>query len=82
MSTEWQGPCSGGLNSLLARSGCRRYQVESAMSEIDITLLHASPSHSRTLGELLIEIVAHGGSVGFMHPLDPDAACAYWDDAP
>jgi ribosomal protein S18 acetylase RimI-like enzyme len=81
MSTEWQGPRSGGLNSLLPRSVCRRNQVESAMSEIEIKVLYASPSSSRTLGDLLIEIVAHGGSVGFMHPLDADAACAYWDDA-
>ena len=31
------------------------------------------------LGEILIEVVAHGGSVSFMHPLAPDAAAAFWD---
>ena len=30
------------------------------------------------LAGLLVETVAGGGSVGFMHPLDPGAAAAFW----
>lgn len=33
------------------------------------------------LSEILIEVVAGGGSVSFMHPLEPAVADAYWDDA-
>lgn len=33
----------------------------------------------RALAELLVETVAHGGSVGFMHPLGRDEARAFWD---
>jgi ribosomal protein S18 acetylase RimI-like enzyme len=33
------------------------------------------------LTEILIEVVANGGSVSFMHPLSPEAAGAYWDGA-
>jgi ribosomal protein S18 acetylase RimI-like enzyme len=51
------------------------------MAEIEITTLRASPDTRAQLRELLIEVVANGGSVSFMHPLDPDVADAYWDDA-
>lgn len=38
--------------------------------------------HIRTaLDELLIEAVANGGSVSFMHPLAPEAADAFWRDS-
>ncbi|MEV4611034.1 GNAT family N-acetyltransferase [Kitasatospora sp. NPDC049258] len=30
------------------------------------------------LGELLTDAVAHGSSVGFLHPLDPGAAADWW----
>ena len=33
------------------------------------------------LSEILIEVVADGGSVSFMHPLAPDTAMAFWDNA-
>lgn len=33
------------------------------------------------LADLLIETVANGGSVSFMHPLDRDTAVAFWEDA-
>jgi hypothetical protein len=33
------------------------------------------------LSEILIEVVAHGGSVSFMHPLAPASADAFWDAA-
>jgi ribosomal protein S18 acetylase RimI-like enzyme len=43
--------------------------------------LGPSPAVSETLADLLIETVASGGSVGFMHPLDRQTARAFWDDA-
>ena len=43
--------------------------------------LHASPKNLQMLSEILIEVVAGGGSVSFMHPLQPEAADAYWADA-
>jgi ribosomal protein S18 acetylase RimI-like enzyme len=33
------------------------------------------------LCDMLIETVANGGSVSFMHPLSPDAAEAFWRDS-
>lgn len=33
------------------------------------------------LSELLIEEVAAGGSVGFIHPLARETAMPFWDDA-
>ena len=33
------------------------------------------------LAALLVETVAGNGSVGFMHPLDPAQARAFWDEA-
>jgi ribosomal protein S18 acetylase RimI-like enzyme len=50
-------------------------------SEITISALTASPATVRMLSEILIDVVANGGSVGFMHPVDIDAADAYWDRA-
>ena len=49
------------------------------MSEITITPLSASPRVSEMLSEILIEVVAAGGSVSFMHPLAPEAANAFWE---
>jgi ribosomal protein S18 acetylase RimI-like enzyme len=51
------------------------------MSQIAIKSLDASPPIRELLSELLIETVAHGGSVSFMHPLAPDVARAFWDGA-
>ncbi|MGA3403484.1 MAG: GNAT family N-acetyltransferase [Acetobacteraceae bacterium] len=51
------------------------------MSEIAINALSAAPQVCAMLSEILIETVAHGGSVSFMHPLHPDAARAFWDGA-
>jgi ribosomal protein S18 acetylase RimI-like enzyme len=45
----------------------------------EITALTASAEVRAQLISLLIETVAHGGSVSFMHPLAPDAAQAFWD---
>jgi ribosomal protein S18 acetylase RimI-like enzyme len=51
------------------------------MSEIEIKALGASPNISEMLSEILAEVVANGGSVSFMHPLDVQTAKAFWDDA-
>ena len=51
------------------------------MPEFDIRPLVASPDIVSSLSEILVEVVAHGGSVSFMHPLAPDAARAFWDGA-
>jgi ribosomal protein S18 acetylase RimI-like enzyme len=51
------------------------------MSRIEITALSASPDIRAMLSEILIEAVANGGSVSFMHPLSPETAAAFWDGA-
>jgi ribosomal protein S18 acetylase RimI-like enzyme len=48
---------------------------------IQITALSASPRVRELLSEILIEAVASGGSVSFMHPLEPETAGAFWDGA-
>jgi ribosomal protein S18 acetylase RimI-like enzyme len=45
---------------------------------IRITPLSASPSINAALSEILIEVVANGGSVSFMHPLSVQAASDFW----
>src|SRR5438094_10359041 len=44
----------------------------------EIVPLRATPELIAALSETLIETVAHGGSVSFMHPLDPEIAAAFW----
>jgi ribosomal protein S18 acetylase RimI-like enzyme len=51
------------------------------MSEIEIRALSASPGIRKMLIEILVEVVANGGSVSFMHPLEPETAAAFWDGA-
>jgi ribosomal protein S18 acetylase RimI-like enzyme len=51
------------------------------MSEIEITDLGPSPKIRAMLSEIMIEVVANGGSVSFMHPLARETADAFWDDA-
>jgi ribosomal protein S18 acetylase RimI-like enzyme len=51
------------------------------VSQIEIKALNASPKTCEMLSEILIEVVANGGSVSFMHPLKPETARAFWDDA-
>ena len=52
------------------------------MPQITIAPLTADLPHIRTaLSELLVEAVASGGSVSFMHPLAPEAANAFWLDS-
>ena len=49
------------------------------MSAFAIRPLSSAPAIRDQLSEMLIETVANGGSVTFMHPLAPDAAAAFWD---
>jgi ribosomal protein S18 acetylase RimI-like enzyme len=51
------------------------------MSAFAVTPLHATPEVRVTLSRILVETVAAGGSVSFMHPLAPDEAAAFWDGA-
>lgn len=45
---------------------------------IDIRPVSASSEHVAALADLLVETVATGGSVSFMHPLPPEEAMAFW----
>ena len=51
------------------------------MPDIEIKALNASPKTLAMLSAMLIDVVANGGSVGFMHPVEPEAADAFWDNA-
>jgi ribosomal protein S18 acetylase RimI-like enzyme len=51
------------------------------MPPIRIASLTASPDTITALGEMLVETVAHGGSVSFMHPMPLQAAEAFWRDS-
>lgn len=48
------------------------------MPDIEIQPLSPSPDIRASLSEMLIEAVAHGGSVSFMHPLPPQVANTFW----
>ncbi|MBR1120732.1 GNAT family N-acetyltransferase [Bradyrhizobium lablabi] len=48
---------------------------------VSIAPLIDQPHVRAALSELLVETVAHGGSVSFMHPLAPEAADAFWRDS-
>src|ERR1700722_18147464 len=54
----------------------------SPVSAIDIQALRASPKTHEMLSEMLIETVAHGGSVTFLHPLDAAVAGGFLLGAP
>ena len=49
------------------------------MPDIRIKPLSPSPEIRASLSEMLIEAVAQGGSVSFMHPLPPEIASAFWE---
>ena len=51
------------------------------MPDIAIRPLAASTAVRDRLGALLVEVVAHGGSVGFLHPLAAADAAVFWDGA-
>jgi ribosomal protein S18 acetylase RimI-like enzyme len=46
--------------------------------KFNIIRLTNQPPVVAALADLIIETVAHGGSVSFMHPLAPEAATAFW----
>ncbi|MDX8479540.1 GNAT family N-acetyltransferase [Mesorhizobium sp. VK24D] len=48
------------------------------MDLLEIRTLSDDAKTSGMLADLLIETVAAGGSVSFMHPLSPDAAREFW----
>jgi ribosomal protein S18 acetylase RimI-like enzyme len=48
---------------------------------VQIVPLRHTPETVRQLVELLVETVANGGSVSFMHPLAPAVAAAFWTRA-
>ena len=45
---------------------------------LEIARLSSSAQTIAALSEILIEVVANGGSVSFMHPLATDVAAAFW----
>ncbi|TPL87592.1 GNAT family N-acetyltransferase [Mesorhizobium sp. B2-3-14] len=49
------------------------------MNVIEIGPLTVSRETLAQLTDLLVETVAAGGSVSFMHPLALDVACAFWE---
>ena len=51
------------------------------MSAVTILPLTDRPQIRASLSELLIETVANGGSVSFMHPLPLEAADTFWRDS-
>ncbi|HEV2503529.1 MAG TPA: GNAT family N-acetyltransferase [Mesorhizobium sp.] len=51
------------------------------MTAIEIRTLTNSPEILAALTEILVETVAAGGSVSFMHPLSHEAARAFWDQS-
>lgn len=51
------------------------------MPGIDIRVLDDTPEIRALLTAMLIETVADGASVHFMHPLKPQDAAAFWDSA-
>ena len=51
------------------------------MAEFVIEPLTAAPKTLAALADILVATVAAGGSVHFMHPLDPGEARAFWEKA-
>ncbi len=51
------------------------------MPEIEIKMLSAEPDTRKMLSDMLIDVVAQGGSVSFMHPLSAAAAESFWSAA-
>jgi ribosomal protein S18 acetylase RimI-like enzyme len=45
---------------------------------LDIVDLRSSPESVAALAEVLVEAVANGASVSFMHPLEQETAAAFW----
>lgn len=49
------------------------------MTELRIEQLRPAPAIAHQLAEILVEVVAGGGSVSFMHPLAFEDALAFWE---
>jgi len=47
----------------------------------EIVTLSRTPQDVSALAEILVQTVAAGGSVSFMHPLDMDRARAFWEQS-
>ncbi len=62
------------------RNNTERYFIrpEPLMPDIQIRSLQSSPDTCAMLSEMLVEAVANGGSVSFMHPLPLQEAKAFW----
>ncbi len=52
-----------------------------SVETLEIRPLGPDPAIVAALADLLVEVVAGGGSVSFMHPLDPAAAQAFWEQS-
>jgi ribosomal protein S18 acetylase RimI-like enzyme len=52
--------------------------IVKAMSDIEIRSLNNTPETLAALSGMLIEVVANGGSVGFMHPVTETEAHSFW----
>jgi ribosomal protein S18 acetylase RimI-like enzyme len=46
---------------------------------MQISRLTSDPETIAALSEIIVEVVANGGSVSFMHPLAPQVAADFWD---
>ena len=55
--------------------------TQAVTADIEIRPLAPSPATRAALSELLIEAVANGGSVSFMHPLPREVADRFWENA-
>jgi ribosomal protein S18 acetylase RimI-like enzyme len=66
------------IEAELAAKHCIR-QEPAVVADIQIKPLGPSPDIRVMLCEILIETVANGGSVSFMHPLPQQTANAFWE---
>lgn len=57
------------------------YPGAEIMPVFAIKPVSATPEHIAALSDLLIETVASGGSVSFMHPLERQEAMSFWRNA-
>lgn len=48
---------------------------------LELAALTAAPETIAALSDILVETVANGGSVSFMHPLGLETAAAFWTDS-
>lgn len=56
----------------------RKFMESAGMNSLEIRTLTEDAAVVAMLADLLVETVAAGGSVSFMHPLSPDAARDFW----